>query len=96
MIDGLLHFAKKQSTENILKGLNEKPECENEMSLYGAIIRNYTYTINNECISQLGSYSNNNGVLCKLRKSFLKERLFKIDIPILKSQSLKLVKIILK
>ncbi len=56
---------------------------------FEGITRNFTYTVGVECVSQLGILNNNNGVICKLRKSFLKEKLFRIDLVLLKSTNLK-------
>ena len=88
-----MYFSKKQTEQFIsqTRGQGDKPDCRNveEIKKFEGIVRNYTYTIGVECVSQLGILSNNNGVICKLRKRFLKEKLFKIDLAILKSTTLK-------
>jgi hypothetical protein len=93
--DGILYFAKKQSSESIIKGNNEKPDCQQEISKFSGLTKNYTYTIDSECTSQLGILSNNNGVKCRVRKSVLKSVLFKIDLVVLKANIRSVISIII-
>ena len=61
--DGLLYFSRKQTDQFISnkRGQGDKPDCQKEIKQFEGITRNFTYSLNFECSTQLVYLNNNNG-----------------------------------